>query len=204
MITYLRASGVAAALIAFLALAAPARAQFGGLGRIVNDARRAAESQPREQDDATPQTPEECRQSGSQSVGGAVLGGILNRAASDAAYRAGLGSFVPVGEFSDQISAAIACKLDPEEQRQMADATIEATRGTTDEGGAEVGATSAWVSETRPGVSGRSTVTGREEASGDGMECVLVADIIIVDGEETRADKRMCRRPPGRRYSIAA
>ena len=28
--------------------------------------------------------------------------------------------------------------------------------------------------------------------------------VIIVSGEETRADKRMCRRPPAARYAIAA
>ncbi|MEL1250646.1 hypothetical protein [Aurantiacibacter gilvus] len=198
----IRTSGAAATFVALLALAMPAQAQFGGLGRIVNDARRAAENQP--QEDETPQTPEECRQNGSESVGGAILGGIIERTARDAAYDAGLGSFVPVSEFSDQISSAIACKLDPDEQRQMADATIEATRSDTSDGEAEVGSTSAWVSETRPGVSGRSTVTGREEASANGMECVLVADVIIVEGEETRADKRMCRRPPSRRYARMA
>lgn len=202
MTAFFRTTGAAVTFVALLALAVPAQAQFGGLGRIVNDARRAAENQP--QEDETPQTPEECQQQGSQNVGGAILGGIINRTARDAAYDAGLGSFVPVSEFSDQISSAIACKLDPDEQRQMADATIEATRGTGEDGGAQVGATSAWVSETRPGVSGRSTVTGREEAPADGMECVLVADVIIVDGEETRADKRMCRRPPSRRYARMA
>jgi hypothetical protein len=30
-----------------------------------------------------------------------------------------------------------------------------------------------------------------------------VTDVIIVDGEEARADKRMCRRPPAR-YAIVA
>lgn len=197
-----RTTGAAATMVALLALAAPAQAQFGGLGRIVNDARRAAENQP--QEDETPQTPDECQQNGSESVGGAILGGIINRTARDAAYDSGLSSFVPVGEFSDQISSAIACKLDPDEQRQMAEATVEATRGTDEDGGAEVGATSAWVSETRPGVSGRSTVTGREQPAANGAECVVVADVIIVNGEETRADKRMCRRPPSRRYAIAA
>lgn len=197
-----RTAGTAMTMVALLALSMPAQAQFGGLGRIVNDARRAAENQP--QEDEAPQTPEECQQNGSNSVGGSILGGIIERTARDAAYDAGISSFVPVSEFSDQISTAIACRLDPDEQKQMADATIEATRGTDEDDGAQVGASSAWVSETRPGVSGRSTVTGREENAGNGLDCVLVADVIIVNGEETRADKRMCRRPPSRRYARMA
>jgi len=31
----------------------------------------------------------------------------------------------------------------------------------------------------------------------------MATDVIIVNGEETRADKRMCRRPPAARYAIA-
>lgn len=203
MRSLLRITGAAATIAALLALAMPAQAQFGGLGRIVNDARRAAENQPQEEDAA--QTPEECQQNGSESVGGAILGGIINRTARDSAYDSGLGSFLPVSEFSDQISSAIACRLDPDEQKQMADATIEATRSADEDGGgAEVGATSAWVSETRPGVSGRSTVTARADAPEQGLDCVVVADVIIVNGEETRADKRMCRRPPSPRYAMVA
>jgi hypothetical protein len=29
---------------------------------------------------------------------------------------------------------------------------------------------------------------------------MTVTDVVIVDGEETRADKQMCRRPPSNRY----
>jgi len=196
-----RLLGIVTVPLALVAMAVPAQAQFGGLGRIINDARNAADND--DEDDAE-QTPEECREDSSPSVGRAVLGGILGRASRDAANRAGIGSFVPVSEFSDQISAAIACQLDPDEQRQAADATLEATRGTGEDGGAEVGASAAWTSETREGVSGRSTVTGRQAEPGDGMDCIFVTDVIIVEGEETRADKRMCRRPPSPRYSIRA
>ena len=38
----------------------------------------------------------------------------------------------------------------------------------------------------------------------NGLQCITVSDVIIVSGEETRADKRMCRRPPAARYAIAA
>lgn len=196
-----RTLGYVAAPLALAGLAAPAQAQFGGLGRIINDARNASEN---DEEEDTEQTPEECEQDSSPSVGRAILGGILGRASRDAANRAGIGSFVPVGEFSDQISAAIACQLDPEEQRQAAEATLEATRGTGEDGGAEVGTSSTWTSETRNGVSGRSTVTARERGPDDGRDCIFVTDVIIVEGEETRADKRMCRQPPSPRYAIRA
>ena len=50
-----------------------------------------------------------------------------------------------------------------------------------------------------PNVTGSSTVTAVEADAADG-ECMTVTDIVIVDGEETRAPKRMCRRPPNNRY----
>lgn len=198
----IRVLGMVTAPLALAAMAAPAQAQFGGLGRIISDARNAAENDDDEEDGE--QTPEECREDSSPSVSRAILGGILSRASRDAANRAGISSFVPLSEFSDQITAAIACRLDPDEQRQAADATIAATRGTGEDGGAQVGASAAWTSETREGVSGRSTVTGRQADPGEGLDCIFVTDVIIVEGEETRADKRMCRRPPSPRYSIRA
>jgi hypothetical protein len=62
-----------------------------------------------------------------------------------------------------------------------------------------VGSTSTWQSESRPGVTGTSTVTAVENDSPQG-DCVTVTDIVIVDGQETRAPKHMCRRPPSNRY----
>lgn len=205
MRNFLRFAGVSAAVLAAVAASIPAQAQFGGFGGIVNDARRAAERERQREEQETPETPEGCESGSSSSVGREVLGGLLGRAGRDAANRAGIPLYVPVGEFTDQLTTAIACQLDPDEQRQAAEATVEATRGTGEDGGAEVGATSAWVSDTRDGVSGRSTVTGREQAPGqEGLDCVVVTDVIIVSGEETRADKRMCRRPPSPRYAIVA
>ena len=58
-----------------------------------------------------------------------------------------------------------------------------------------VGTTASWESESRPGVRGSSTVTAQQS---DG--CMTVTDVVIVDGEETRAPKQMCRRPPSNRY----
>ena len=170
----------------------PAQAQLGGLLR----GRRAVEAA----------TVEGCATGSSSNVGSRIVGNLLGGAARDAASRAGVSSFVPVAEFSDQLSTAIACKLDPEEQRQAADATLEATRGTGEDGlGAPaIGASSSWQSNTRSDVSGTSTVVGSAGQSPEGLECITVSDVIIVSGEETRADKRMCRRPGMARYSIAA
>ena len=116
MKSIIRILGLVAAPLALAGLATPAQAQFGGLGRIINDARNASDNDDEEED--AEQTPEECEQDSSPSVGRAIMDGMLGRASRDAANRAGIGSFVPVGEFSDQISAAIACQLDPDEQRQ--------------------------------------------------------------------------------------
>ncbi len=200
----IRIAGLVATPLAILALAAPAQAQFGGIGRIINDARNAADNNDDGENEDEEQTQEECEKDSSPGVGRAILGGILGRTGRDVARRTGLPTFVPMGEFTDQLTTAIACQLDPEEQRQAAEATVAATRGTGEDGGAEVGNTAAWVSETREGVSGRSTVTARQDNQGQGLDCITVSDIIIVSGEETRADKSMCRRPPSPRYAIAA
>lgn len=92
-----------------------------------------------------------------------------------------------------ELTRAIEHALNCGEQRQAAAATDQAIA-------APVGTTVRWTSETRPNVSGSSTVTATETAGVDGSQCLTVTDIIIVDGEETRAPKRMCRIPPSNRY----
>ena len=119
---------------------------------------------------------------------GGVAGGVLGRG-STIQRLATVALAAPVGAL---IGDAIASHLDCHEQRQAAAATERVVeRG--------VGATETWTSETRPNVTGSSTVTAAAAAE-DGNPCVTVTDIIIVDGEETRAPKRMCRRPPTNRY----
>ena len=107
------------------------------------------------------------------------LGGRFGRAATLTA------TLVPVGAL---LGEAIAGLLDCDEQRQAATATEQAVSG-------GVGTTTTWTSATRPGVTGSSTVT-----AADGNECLTVTDVVIVDGQETRAPKRMCRRPPNNRF----
>lgn len=170
----------ALALTAVLAMALPmpAQAQFGSLLR----------STPR----SSGKTANGCDDSAGKAAGRSVLGGVLGGLAS----RAGLPSFLPVPEVAGLLTDAIACKLEPKEQKQAADATLEATRGE------EVGSTSTWTSETRQNVSGTSTVVGKTQLA-DGSTCMNVNDVIIVEGEETTVTKRMCKKPGSARYEIA-
>lgn len=143
------------------------------------------------------QTPRPSRGIG-RNILGRVLGDVAGRASSNLGYAA---RFVPTAEVADTLTDAIACRLDEREQVKAKEATIEATRGE------EVGTTASWTSETRANVSGRSTISARDDAPAgrpEGSRCMVVDDIIIVNGEETRAQKRMCRVPPSPRYVLAA
>lgn len=170
----------AAALLAAISMAlpVPAQAQFGSLLR----------SRP----SSSGKTANGCDDSAGKAAGRSVIGGMLGGLAS----RAGLPSFLPVPEVAGLLTDAIACKLEPEEQKQAADATLEATRGE------EVGSTSSWTSDKRKDVSGTSTVVGKTQLA-DGSTCMNVNDVIIVEGEETTVTKRMCKKPGAARYEIA-
>lgn len=141
-------------------------------------------------------TGEDCqRHNQRQRRRGRGIGGFVGGIAGGFGGRAGgvanvVTNILPVGQL---LGEAIASLLDCNEQRRAADATEEAVRG------GEVGASASWVSESRPNVAGSSTVTAVLPSSPDG-ECMTVTDVVIIDGEETRAPKRMCRRPPNNRY----
>ena len=125
---------------------------------------------------------------------GSIAGGIANTALGRAGVPSSVaGVSIPVGSL---LSDAIISRLNCREQVQAATATTEATRG-------GVGTSSGWTSDTRPGVSGRSTVVAQSGRS-DGGSCMTVTDVIIVDGEETTVDKQMCRSPGGGNYVVAA
>jgi hypothetical protein len=188
-------AGLAASALALGVLATPAQAQFGGI--LGGAARGAANSATSTDDNGCPKGRK--RSSGSRLAGG-ILGGALGGAAGSAG---GVFSYLPVSTLADQISTAIACKLDPEEQKQAADATLQATRSDSD-GEAQVGDMAAWTSGTRENVSGTSTVTARNDDAGGGLQCITVTDVIIVNGEETTANKRMCKAPGQARYSLMA
>jgi len=185
-----KSAGLAASALALAGLAVPAQAQFGGVFGGSRSSNRTSDG---------------CGEGRSRSTGSVIAGSILGSVAGSAAGRAGgLLNYVPVAEFTGVITASIACKLDPKEQKQAADATLEATRSAEEGGSAEVGQMAMWTSETRADVSGTSTVVASDEVNADGLQCIMVTDVVIVNGEEARADKRMCRQPPAARYAIAA
>jgi surface antigen len=125
---------------------------------------------------------------------GAIAGGIANAALGRAGVPTSVaGVSIPVGSL---LSDAIISQLNCTEQVQAATATTEATRG-------GVGNSAGWTSDTRPGVSGSSTVTAQSARPG-GASCMTVTDVIIVNGEETRAPKTMCRGPGASGYTLAA
>ena len=120
------------------------------------------------------------------------MGGMLGGMARGMLGRVGGVAGNVVMPAASMLGDAIMNLLDCDEQQKAATATEEAVRG-------GVGTTTTWRSETRPGVTGSSTVTEASTTAADG-ECMTVTDVVIVDGQETRAPKRMCRRPPTNRF----
>ena len=170
--------------IAIATLAAqPAQAQFLGIGK------KKSESSPATQ---------QCEQSEARKQRNSLFGAIAGSIAGSALGSAGASGMVvglasPIGSL---VTSEILSKLDCKEQVQAAKATDTAVRG-------GVGSSSAWTSESRENVSGTSTVTGEDKLA-DGSSCVTVTDVVIVDGEETTALKRMCRKPGESGYTLAA
>jgi len=172
------------ALFAIVTLAAqPAQAQLFGIGKKKSE--NAPASQTCQQSEAHKQR---------NSIFGSIAGSIAGSALGSAGAGGGVvGLAVPVGTL---LSTAIIEKLDCKEQVQAAEATNSAVRG-------GVGTSSTWTSETRTNVSGTSTVTGENKLA-DGTNCVTVTDVVIVNGEETTALKKMCRKPGESGYALAA
>jgi hypothetical protein len=128
------------------------------------------------------------------SIGGAALGGLLgsNRVTSV------VGSVLPV---QSMLTDALLNLLDCDEQKKAAKATEDVTTKAEATG---AGSTVAWRSESRPGVSGRSTVKAVDTTGQGGRRCMTVEDVVIIDGEETVLPKRMCKQPPSTRYAKVA
>jgi surface antigen len=138
-------------------------------------------------------TGEQCQQRNqNRRRGGSVLGGIARGALGRFGGGAAANIIAPMGTM---LGDAVMRLLDCDEQRQAATATEQATERAARDG---VGTSASWRSETRPGVSGSSTVTAVETAAGD--DCMTVTDVVIVEGEEVSEAKRLCRRPPTNRY----
>lgn len=191
MIKTLKTAALTTAALAMTLAAVPANAQFGF---------RLGGSRDRDEDKK-----EDCRSSSNtgRNVASGILGGLARRATG------GLSSFIPVEAFTDVLVTEIACQLDEKEQEKAAEATVEITTIEVDEEGKEkkpeVGRSAEWTSDTREGVSGTSTITAVDDTDDSNSDdCITVTDVIIVDGEETRADKRMCRLAGSPRYTIRA
>jgi len=176
------ATGFIPVVIAIATLAAqPVQAQFLGIGKKKS---------------ASPATSQPCQPSEARTRRNSIFGAIASGFAGSALGSAGgtvASLALPIGSL---LSSAIMAKLDCKEQVQAAEATTSAVRG-------GVGTSSTWTSGTRANVSGTSTVTGENKLA-DGTSCVTVTDVVIVDGEETTAPKRMCRKPGASGYALAA
>ena len=186
-----RIYGFPAVLAACALAAGPAQAQFGGLLRKVTSPTPTPSPSIESDNGGCPKGKKGSR------AGRNILGGILNDAIGDVAGRTGFGSYLPSAEVAGTLTDATASRLDPAEQVQAAAATEQVTRGEA------VGATANWTSETRENVRGSSTIIARNDEA-DGRRCMNVTDVVIVEGEETKVSKRMCKRPGEARYVIAA
>jgi surface antigen len=133
---------------------------------------------------------ESARKSG--GLFGSVLGSVVGQAAGLDAIGTALSAAA-----GGLLVAEIACSLTEQEQEKAAEVTLELTRAE------EVGATASWQSDEREDVSGSSTVTALNTEP-SGRRCMSIIDVVIVDGEEARATKQMCRAPGESRYTLQA
>ncbi|MBB5684337.1 hypothetical protein [Sphingobium boeckii] len=122
---------------------------------------------------------------------GSIIGAVADRTVGSNPIT----NFIPYNTMATTLTDAIACKLDKDEQKKAAEATeAVVTRS--------VGASESWTSDTREGVSGTSTVTASTQIASGGT-CRTVTDVIIVNGEETSVDKKMCRAPGQSAYVVS-
>lgn len=191
-----RKSGALMVAATALLVSQTAAAQFGGF---------SLPSFPSASSSSSEKSSDGCPKGKSKGQGSSILGGLIGQSVGRMASSAGVSSYFPTAEVAGTLTNAIACKLDPQEQKQAADATLEATRGTSETAEPPpVGSTSSWTSQTRENVSGTSTVIARNDNDKGGMQCITVTDVVIVNGEETNANKRMCRKPGSARYALMA
>ena len=128
--------------------------------------------------------------------GGGLFGSILGGVVGDAAGLGSVGTLISSG-LGAVIGAEIACQLDEKEQEKAAEATLAVVEKE------EVGAIAEWQSPTRAGVSGSSMITALNAAP-DGRRCLSITDVAIIDGEETKIAKQMCRGPEDKNYTLVA
>ena len=207
---FVRSVALGSAALA-LVCALPAQAQFGGLSFGSKKS-------------STQTTATGCPEGKKKSVGASILGSMAGSVANRVGGR--FASFVPIPEFASILTNAIACKLDEKEQKQAADATLAITRGDETTGDVAVGQTAEWTSASRKDVKGKSTIVaveqvpaavggggpgkgagkggGKDKQLASASQCITVSDVVIVAGEETTANKRMCKAPGQARYTLMA
>ncbi len=127
---------------------------------------------------------------------GGLLGGIFGGVVGSAAGLDKIGTLI-ASAAGAVLVGEIACKLSQEEQEKAAEATIAVVEQE------KVGAVAEWQSPTRGGVSGSSTVTALNTEP-NGRKCLTITDVAIIDGEETRVSKQMCRGAGQSKYAIMA
>ena len=154
---------------------------FGGAGVAANDSKK--------------------KKSGSKKckgarTGGGMLGGLLGGVIGDAAGLGTVGTLIASG-VGAVIGSEIACRLDEKEQEKAAEATMTIVQKE------EVGAVAKWQSPTRSDVSGSSMITALT-AEPDGRKCLSITDVAIIDGEEIKISKQMCRGAGEKNYSLMA
>ncbi|MEH6791158.1 hypothetical protein [Parasphingorhabdus sp.] len=127
---------------------------------------------------------------------GNLLGGIFGGVVGSAAGLNKVGSLI-ASAAGAVLVGEIACKLSEDEQEKAAEATIAVVEQE------KVGAVASWQSPSRGGVSGSSTVTALNTEP-NGRKCLTITDVAIIDGEETRISKQMCRGAGQSKYAIMA
>jgi hypothetical protein len=138
---------------------------------------------------------QQCADTAEKKAKRSMFGSVLNSLGGSLLGHAGVAAnVVPLAlPVSSYLTDELLKKLDCKEQVQAASATDQAVRG-------GVGTEVAWKSESRPNVTGKSTVTGEQKLA-DGGQCLTVTDVVIVDGEETTVPKRMCKAKGATGYS---
>ena len=140
---------------------------------------------------------EECRPSKIQRLDALIGGHRFAKFVDTRIGRAGMAAWDRANRLGGKLTGAIVRKLSPGEQRQAdAASTIAVCEGIP---GREI----RWTSASRAGVSGTSTVTALDSDARLGR-CITIRDIVIVEGEETRTARRMCRAPGASGYRLAA
>ena len=125
---------------------------------------------------------------------GRLLGGIFGGVLGSVAGLDKVGTLI-TSVAGGLIVGEIACKLSEDEQEKAAEATLAVVEKE------EVGAVANWQSPTRGDVSGSSTITALNTEP-NGRKCLTITDVAIIDGEETRVSKQMCRGAGQSKYAI--